>query len=316
MKHIFKDVNVEQQNGVFIAQNNSAFENQAQTNEAFSNKWLNYSKEKLEEQNRAFEFQKKWYLSLYGFETEAALARYLKTCKTILDAGCGLGYKAHWFAQLSPETHVVGIDFSEAIFVAQQKFSGPENLTFVKGDIGNTLFNDEIFDYVSCDQVIHHTENVAQTYKEMNRVLRPGGQFAVYMYAKKALPRELLDEHFRTATKSLSHEQLLELSEQLTQLGKMLSELEISLDFPEIPLLNIKGGNMDIQRFIYWNFVKCFWNEELGHASSVSTNYDWYSPSNATRYSLNEFLAFARDNNMQDVYVHSEEACYSGRFKK
>lgn len=48
---------------------------------------------------------------------------------------------------------------------------------------------------------------------------------------------------------------------------------------------------------IYWNFIKCFWNEELGYDTSVATNFDWYSPSNAKRYS-------------------EEEACYSGRFLK
>ena len=37
--------------------------------------------------------------------------------------------------------------------------------------------------------------------------------------------------------------------------------------------------------FLYWNFLKCFWNEDLGRETSVVTNYDWYSPSNARRYS-------------------------------
>ena len=38
-----------------------------------------------------------------------------------------------------------------------------------------------------------------------------------------------------------------------------------------------------IQRFIYWNFLKCFWNEQLGKETSLVTNFDWYSPSNARR---------------------------------
>ena len=93
---------------------------------------------------------------------------------------------------------------------------------------------------------------------------------------RKPFPRELLDEHFRTASHDLPEEQLWSLSEKLTQLGKMLSDLKLTLDFPEIKELGIKGGRQDLQRFIYWNFIKCFWNEELGHEASVSGNFDWY----------------------------------------
>ena len=46
--------------------------------------------------------------------------------------------------------------------------------------------------------------------------------------------------------------------EQMTILGKTLSDLNIEIDVPEIPLLSIKGGKYDIQRFIYWNFYKMF----------------------------------------------------------
>ena len=111
---------------------------------------------------------------------------------------------------------------------------------------------------------------------------------------EKALPRELLDDHFRTACSELSREELWQMSEQLTELGKRLSALNISIDSPEIPSLGIKGGKQDIQRFIYWNFLKCFWNEELGDETSVVTNYDWYSPSNARRFSEEEVHALAR----------------------
>jgi len=96
-----------------------------------------------------------------------------------------------------------------------------------------------------------------------------------------------------------------------------LSELNVSIDVPDIPLLGIKnGGVIDIQRFIYWNFIKCFWNEDLGRVTSVATNYDWYSPSSATRFSVEEFLQYATDNKLETVFLHSEEACHSGRFKK
>ena len=54
--------------------------------------------------------------------------------------------------------------------------------------------------------------------------------------------------------------------------------------------------------------------EELGRETSVITNFDWYSPSNARRFSEQEVRALVRDNGMTESYFHAEEACYSGRF--
>jgi hypothetical protein len=151
---------------------------------------------------------------------------------------------------------------------------------------------------------------------ELSRILSPSGELAVYVYAKKALPRELMDDYFRVKTKEISKEDMWELSKQLTELGRRLHELKINIDVPDIPLLGIKGGEMDIQRFIYWNFLKCFWNEELGKETSVSTNYDWYAPSNALRYSKNDFIQMLTNANLAVRPFHSEEACHSGRFLK
>ena len=161
-----------------------------------------------------------------------------------------------------------------------------------------------------------HTERPEDTFRELVRILKPKCDFSVYVYAKKALPREPLDDYFRIKTKSISHEEMMEFSDQLTELGERLSSLKVSFDAPEIPLLGINGGEVDIQRFIYWNFIKCFWNEELGHATSVATNYDWYSPSNAKRYSEEEFMAMVASSNLDGIYFHTEEACHSGRFRK
>ena len=151
---------------------------------------------------------------------------------------------------------------------------------------------------------------------ELSRILSSGGELAVYVYAKKALPRELLDDYFRSKTKEISKEDMWKLSEQLTELGRRLTELKINIDVPEIPLLGIKGGEIDLQRFIYWNFIKCFWSEELGKKTSLSTNYDWYAPSNALRYSKNDFVRMVVNANLIPRPFHSEEACHSGRFLK
>ena len=95
------------------------------------------------------------------------------------------------------------MDFSDAIFVAAATYKDTENLLFVKG-ITDTKIKDNVISYVSCDQVIHHTENPLQTMQELTRILQKGQELATYVYAKKAVPRELLDEYFREKTKEIS----------------------------------------------------------------------------------------------------------------
>ena len=106
------------------------------------------------------------------------------------------------------------------------------------------------------------------------------------------------------------------MSEQLTELGKRLSELNLTINVPSIPLLGILGGEMDIQRFIYWNFLKCYWNKDLGVETSISVNYDWYAPTNAERYSKGQFMQMVKNSGLIEREFHTEEACHSGRFMK
>lgn len=287
--------------------------NQQHTNEAFSEKWQKY--EQSDEKERLYQYQRDWYLQLYGFGTEAALADFLASKRVIFDAGCGLGYKAAWFARLAPHALVIGMDFSDAARQAAAAYRELDNLFFIQGDIAQTGLAAGSVDYTSCDQVIMHTEDPAATFAELARITaREGGEFACYFYAKKALPRELLDDHFRTACTTMDRAELWAMSEQLAELGRRLSALDVSFDCPDIPALGIKGGLVDVQRFIYWNFLKCFWNEQLGRETSVVTNFDWYSPSNAQRFSEAEVRAIVDANGMAERFFHAEEACYSGRF--
>ncbi len=291
--------------------------NQAQTNSAFSEKW-EYTAENAAEKDLDMLAQTmhRNYLSQYGFDSEEALAKFLQTKKVILDAGCGGGIKTAWFAQLAPNSTVIGMDFSEGCMIAAKKYAALKNLYFIRGDIADTPFKPGVVDYVNCDQVIHHTENPPKTFAHLTSLIAPNGEFACYVYAKKALPRELLDEYFRTHVHNSTKEQIWELSKQMTQLGKILTDLHINITVPDIPMLQIKGGEYDLQRFLYWNFLKCYWNAELGEEVSNIINFDWWAPSNAYRYSEEEYKKIIADNNLKIIFFHSEEACYSGRFVK
>jgi hypothetical protein len=65
---------------------------------------------------------------------------------------------------------------------------------------------------------------------------------------------------------------------------------------------------------VYWNFLKCFWNPEHGFEGSRMINFDWYSPERAFRYDRDEFVALVEGAGFVADFVHSEQACHSGRF--
>ena len=288
--------------------------NQEQTQDIFSDKWTDA--EDYDGLSNFYEFQFEWFLSLYGFDSEEDFRQYLSTKHTIIDTGCGLGYKAAWLAKLAPHALVLGVDISDSIGVAARNFADQPNLFFFKGDIADTGLKDGVIDFTLCDQVIMHTEVPENTFKHLSAITSDQGEFGCYVYSKKALPREFIDDYFRTETHNIPREEMWKFSEQLTTLGKNLSDLKVEFECPDIPVLGIKGGKYDIQRFIYWNFLKCFWRDDWGFEMSKSTNFDWYAPSNAKRYSKEEFIEMASDANMEATYLHEEEACYSGRFAR
>ena len=199
--------------------------NQLQTKEIFSDKWK--EAEKLSEVGKLYEFQYDWFLTLYGFESEEHLKEYLSTKNYIIDTGCGLGYKAAWFAKLAPHALVIGIDISDAAKLASKNFSNFSNLFFIQGDIAKTPFENNSFDFVVCDQVIMHTEVPENTFQHLSSITANRGEFACYVYRKKALPRELVDDYFRLQTHKIPDDQMWEFSAQLTELGKRLSELKV-----------------------------------------------------------------------------------------
>ena len=91
----------------------------------------------------------------------------------------------------------------------------------------------------------------------MGIIRKNKGEVGCYFYAKKALPRELLDDYLELNVRIFPHQNYGECLKPI-KLGKILSDLEIEIEVPSIPQLGIKGGRQDLQRFIYWNFIKCF----------------------------------------------------------
>lgn len=67
----------------------------------------------------------------------------------------------------------------------------------------------------------------------------------------------------------------------------------------DIPLLQIKKGRYNLQRFFYWHVLKCFWNNDYLLEMNIMVNFDWYHPQDAFRYSPEEISKWFEDSQVE-----------------
>lgn len=113
--------------------------------------------------------------------------------REVLDAGCGTGEYSLWFA--SNGARVTGIDLSPASLREASSYAerhGIERVDFEKRSVLDTGFAPQSFDFVYCTGVLHHTPAPFRGFRELHRVLRPGGKLLVSLYNRAGMwTREL-----------------------------------------------------------------------------------------------------------------------------
>lgn len=131
-----------------------------------------------------------------GFETAADLVRkardgvYARRLDEeipfgvkVLDAGCGTGQLAV-FLSMTHRT-VVGVDFSFNSLRQGQAFKRREALPdvhFVQMNLFASCLRSETFDYVFSNGVLHHTGDAFRAFRDLCRVLKPGGVMVIGLY--------------------------------------------------------------------------------------------------------------------------------------
>jgi SAM-dependent methyltransferase len=295
------------ENGVPIILENARFadDDARRTYESFCEKWqltTDY-REKTTPHYQA------WFLERFGFSDLDALGKFLPGDGYILDVATAHGRDMKVYAERSNSV-VVGLDYSPGINLAYRDLHQLPNANFVRADMTRAPFAAGTFDMVACDQALHHTPNTYASLRKLFELLKPGGKLMFYVYRKKALMRELADEHVRAITTKLSVDDCYKFSEQITALGKALSDLKVRFTVPtDIPLMGIKAGEYDIQRFIYYAMFKCYWNESIDWHNNVMTNFDWYHPPHAHRHTAEEVRGWCNELKLDVLRLHE---CDSG----
>ena len=288
--------------------------NFVKTEDAFSAKWRNFNK--TYHDKKWFDSQKKWFLDRFGWKTITNFNKFLKTRHRILDAGTGVGNSAKLFSA-NPHAQVFAIDASDSIEFAYKKYGKSSNIHFLQADIRKLPFKKGFFDFICSDQVLHHTKDTESSFKILTKLLVKNGLISIYIYRKKGPLREFADDYIREQTVKMSEKECMKFSEDMAQLGKNLSKLKKKITISrDIPLLQIKAGTYDVQRFLYWNFLKCWWSEGVPFDQSVATNFDWYFPKYAYRHSEDEVRCWFKDVKLKIIHFNEIESGYSVNGKK
>lgn len=245
-----------------------------------------------------------WILERNGWSGLGDLRARLEGRRRVLDAGCGNGRVSALLRECAdPATQVVGIDLVSHD-VAQANLAGAPNVHFEQADLTQDLSRLGRFDFIYCQEVLHHTQDPARSFANLCALLNPGGEIAIYVYKVKAPVREFTDDYVRGKIANLPYEEALRLCAQITQLGKALSELDAKVRVPDVEVLGIEAGEYDVQRLVYHAFAKCFWNPELTVHANDLVNYDWYHPQTATRHTLAEVREWFRGQRLAITHEH------------
>jgi SAM-dependent methyltransferase len=248
-----------------------------------------------------------WLVAKYGFADRNAMRDHFSGMR-ILDAGCGAGFSSS--AWLDEQWHGVwvGVDISTAVDVAWERLGGFADTHFVQADLLALPFAPETFDAIFSEGVLHHTPSTEQALGALVPLLRLGGEILFYVYRRKAPMREFTDDHVRALVSKLPPNEAWEALRPVTELGRALAALQVEVDVPEVPVLGIAAGRYDVQRLIYWNFAKLFWNDDLSFEENLHVNFDWYHPRYAHRQTEDEVRSWCGDLGLEIVHFDVQES--------
>lgn len=246
------------------------------TSEAASFRWAN--SQRLETDKAFIAQQFNDFLGRYGFRTAEAFQNFLKDKKVFLEIGAGEGRLVDWVLEHS-DCQVIAVDISDSVYYLSEKYKENDRVLVLKGDAINLPILAGSIDVVSCEQAIHHTDYPGEIFSNLCNFLSTGGQVLLSVYAQKSEQRERFDRVIRDSIARLSDKRKFEVADGMTKIGQLLHEMDVTVQVPndENAFGTISGMDMNLQRFIYYTVMKCFWNPSFSFDKCKEFNHDWYS---------------------------------------
>lgn len=291
---------------------------QEQTGESFGYKWR---RQGTFDEPETIAWARTWLLERYGFADASDLRRHFAAAGRVLDAGCGSGYSAALWLEPGwsggSDSVWFGVDYSEAVDVARERLGHVENTHFIQADVNHLPFAGGSFGAAFSEGVLHHTPSTEHAFESVAASVRAGGELLVYVYRRKGPIREFSDDFLRDELAPLPPDEALERMRPLTELARALARLDghviVHRDVPE---LGIEAGEYPVQRFVYWHFLKAFWNDAFTFEANNLVNFDWYHPRYAHRHTENDLRAWCSRLGLEVTRLDAQESGFTLRASK
>ncbi len=118
--------------------------------------------------------------------------------KKILEVGCGTGQLSIYFS-IGTNNVVVGLDPTiESLKLASNfaRSNKINNLKLVNADIFDDVLQNDVFDFVWCNGVLHHTKDPYEGFRIIVKSLKNQGYILIGLYNKYGRIRTLLRKYF------------------------------------------------------------------------------------------------------------------------
>jgi sterol 24-C-methyltransferase len=208
-----------------------------------------------------------------------------------MELGFGQGANLLYLAHCHPDARFIGVDLSPL----KKKTVVPENVTTYQQDYSSlSQFDDNSVDVMYAFETIVHNTDKEKIYREVCRVLKPGGVIIVFDYALRA-KFETYDAKIQKAIALISKggaaamiESLEELNSHYTNCGLVLEQ---SIDhtrevLPDLKRLERKAAKILerplIARLMFWwlpeqfvtNIILGYLGYDSGNAG-IGTYHEW-----------------------------------------
>ncbi|MDQ6879825.1 MAG: class I SAM-dependent methyltransferase [Candidatus Dormibacteraeota bacterium] len=190
--------------------------------------------------------------------------------QVVLDAGCGAGRYSEIVSAAAAQ--LVALDLSAAVYAASENLRRFQSAVVVRADLMRPPLNPGSFDRVFSIGVLQHTPDPTATARQLLRLVRPGGELAIWMYERRwytpLQPKMLL----RRVCRHLSPASIAKLSDELVATFTPVARRIPSLKGKRVSRL--ARAMMPIAN--YWGTLPL--NDDQQYDWSRLDTHDWLSP--------------------------------------
>ncbi|MBF0522778.1 MAG: methyltransferase domain-containing protein [Candidatus Omnitrophica bacterium] len=99
---------------------------------------------------------------------------------SVLDIGMGTGWLTEQLGRTFPQAQVIGLDFADGMIQSARRHK--KGFAMVQAQAQELPFKQSCFDLITSNLAYQWVGNLAQAFKENERVLKPGGKMVVTMF--------------------------------------------------------------------------------------------------------------------------------------